>query len=87
MHTMPPKVMLYALSTCIHCKNTKKYLDDHNVEYDYVYVDQLTGDERKQMIDEVKEFNPKCSFPTIVIGDKCIVGFKKDEINQALGIK
>jgi glutaredoxin-like protein NrdH len=47
-------------------------------------VDRLSGDERQQAIDEVKKNNPNLSFPTLLIGDKCIVGFKKDEIQDAL---
>ncbi len=77
-------VFLYALSTCIHCKNTKKFLDDKNIDYDFVYVDQLTGDEREKAIQEVTRFNPRVSFPTIVInGEKTIVGLKEDEILEA----
>ena len=38
-----PKVFLYALSTCGHCRNTKKLLDSHNVQYDFVDVDLLPG--------------------------------------------
>jgi glutaredoxin len=34
----------------------------------------------------VKKLNPNCSFPTIIIGDKVIVGFKEDEIKEALGL-
>lgn len=77
-------VFLYALSTCIHCKNTKKFLDDNNIDYDFVYVDQLTGNEREKAIQEVTRFNPRVSFPTIVInGEKTIVGLKEDEILEA----
>ncbi len=81
---MSKDVTLYALSTCVHCKNTKKFLDEKGVDYDYTYVDRLSGDERQQAIDEVKKNNPNLSFPTLLIGDKCIVGFKKDEIQDAL---
>ena len=42
-------------------------------------------DEKEKIMDEVKKWNPKCSFPTIVINDKkVIVGFKEDEIIEAL---
>jgi glutaredoxin-like protein NrdH len=34
----------------------------------------------------VVKYNPQRSFPTIIIGDKIIVGFKEDEIRKALGI-
>ncbi len=77
-------VFLYALSTCIHCKNTKKFLDDNKIDYDFVYVDKLSGDEREKAIEEVKKHNPRASFPTIVIdGEKIIVGLKEDEILEA----
>ncbi len=81
-------VTLYALSTCIHCKNTKKFLDEHDVHYDCVFVDRLSGDERSETIRKVKEYNKACSFPTTVVddGDKVIVGYRTDELKEALGI-
>jgi len=77
-------IKVYALSTCIHCRNAKKYLDECGVKYECVHVDELSGDERKQIVKEVKERNPAVSFPTIVIKDKVIVGFHKDQIDKAL---
>lgn len=79
-------VMLYTLSTCIHCKNTKEFLKGCGVEYKCIDVDTLTGEERQKVIEEVKSYNPKCSFPTIVIGDKVIVGFREDELKEALNL-
>ena len=79
-------VLLYALTTCGHCRNTKKFLDKCGIDYECVNVDQTQGDERKEMIAKVKEVNPKLTFPTLVIGGKVIVGFKKDDIKEALGI-
>ena len=79
-------VKLYSLSTCSHCKSTKKFLSDCTVRYDFVDVDLLEGEERKAILEDVKKFNPKCSFPTIIIGDKVIVGFKENEIMEALGL-
>jgi len=81
-----PPVKLYALSTCGHCRSTKKLLEDCHVEYDCVEVDMCTGEERQAILDEVRELNPNCSFPTIVIGDTVIVGYKEAEIKEALGL-
>jgi glutaredoxin len=79
------KLMLYALSTCGHCRNAKKLLTDLGIEYDYLYVDLLQGQEKEQAIALVEKWNPDLSFPTIVINDsKCIVGFKEDDIKGAL---
>lgn len=78
-------IMLYALSTCGWCAKTKKLLDEMGVEYDYQYVDHLQGEEREQAMSEVESWNPRCSFPTLVINDEtCIVGYKDDDIRRAL---
>jgi len=54
--------------------------------YEFVDVDLLQGEERQAILEDVKKFNPKCSFPTIIIGDTVIVGFKENEIRAALGL-
>ena len=77
---------LYALSTCVWCKKTKKLLDELGVKYAYVFVDKLEGASKQSARDEVKRWNPACSFPTLVIDNhRCIVGFKEHEIKEALG--
>jgi len=81
-----PDVYIYTLSTCSHCKSTKKFLSECNVEYDFIDVDLLDSEERKAILEDVKKLNPKCSFPTIKIGDQVIVGFKEKEIKEALGL-
>ncbi len=79
--------MLYALSTCGWCKKTKEFLDDLDVEYNFIYADYLDGDEKEKIMDEIRKWNPRCSFPTIVINDKkVIVGFREDELKEALRI-
>ena len=81
-----PKVKIYSLSTCSHCKATKKFLRDCEIKYEFTDVDLLEGEERKAILEDVKKWNPRCSFPTIIIGDKVIVGFKEKEIKEALGL-
>jgi len=79
------RVELYALSTCVWCKMTKALLEKMDVGFDYVYVDQIQGEEREKVMEEVKRWNPKCSFPSLVIrGDTCVIGYKEDEIRAAV---
>ena len=79
-------VKVYSLSTCSHCKAAKKFLGECEIKYEFVDVDQLEGDERRAIVEDVKNFNPRCSFPTIIIGDKVIVGYREQEIREALGL-
>lgn len=77
-------IILYALSTCIWCRKTKQLLDQLGVEYNYLEVDLLQGEDRTQATEEVKKLNPRCSFPTLAIKDQCIVGFDEQKIAEAL---
>ncbi len=83
---MERRVQIYSLSTCGHCKATKKFLDECNVKYEFEDVDILQGEERTAILEDIKKWNPNCSFPTIIIGDKVIVGYKENEIREALGL-
>jgi len=81
-----PPVKIYTLSTCGHCKATKRLLDECGVSFDFTDVDLLEGEERAAVLDEVRKINPNCSFPTIVIGDRIIIGHREEEIREALGL-
>ena len=83
---MQPPVKMYTLSTCSDCKSVKKLLNDCAVKYEFTDVDMLTGNERAAIMEDIKKLNPHCSFPTIVIGDKVIVGFNEKAIREALGL-
>jgi glutaredoxin len=80
------KVKMYTLSTCSHCKAAKKWMTDHGIDFDYVDVDLLQGQERKDMIREVREHNPNTTFPTVLIGDEVIVGVEEAKFKAALGL-
>lgn len=74
---------LYALSTCIWCCKTKSFLEQSGIEYSYIFVDELDGEEKDKVRDEIKKWNPSCSYPTLVVNnEKCIVGFDEEAIRK-----
>jgi len=80
-------VVLYAVSTCAWCRQVKRLLNDLGVDYYYVDVDNLAGNEKVETKNEVRKWNPICSFPTMVINNEdCIVGFDERRIREALGL-
>lgn len=83
---MKNAVKIYTLSTCSHCKSTKTFLDQCAVKYEFTDIDLLDGQERMTILEDIKKWNPRCSFPTIIIGDKVIIGFRENEIREALGL-
>jgi len=83
---MAAKVKIFTLSTCSHCKATKKFMQDNGIPFDCVDVDLLQGTDRENILREVEKYNPQRSFPTIIIGENIIIGFRESEIKEALGI-
>ena len=79
-------VKIFTLSTCGWCKKTKELLKALDVQYEYIDVDKLSGDELLEANDEVKKYNPYRTYPTIVIdnGKSVILGFNEKEIKGKL---
>ena len=77
---------LYSLSTCSHCRSCKRFLGDCGIEFEFTDVDLLPEDDRNDVMAEIKRLTSRCAFPTIIIGEKVIVGFREDEIKLALGL-
>ncbi len=79
-------VKVYSLSTCVNCKSVKKLLGDCSVKYEFVDLDEIDKKERNAILEDIKSHNPECSFPTIIIGDRVITGYKENDIKAALGL-
>lgn len=82
--TISPSITLYALQTCGHCKEVKRLLQEQGAAFRTIYVDMLVGDKRNDTMRHIRRINPAISFPTLQVGEKTIVGFKKEEIKAAL---
>jgi len=80
-------VKIYTLSTCGWCKKTKELFKALDIEYEYIDIDTLTGEDIIKVNEEVKKYNPYCTYPTIVIdgGKHVILGFNDMEIKEKLG--
>lgn len=78
-------ITFYGLTTCIHCRHAREFLEKHNAHPDIHYVDEAEGQDRVRLLEKVREVNPSISFPTIVIDDtKVIVGFQPQALAEAL---
>ena len=81
------QIVFYGLSTCIWCRRTREWLESAGLQFDYFYVDLLSGAEREAVLAEGRRWNPAVSFPTLVIdGARSVVGYRVDELKAALGI-
>ena len=80
------EVKLYAVSTCLHCRALMEFLELNRVDFSFVNVDELEGSTRREMVKEAKEFNKRCTFLNLVVGDKVVVGFREEEVRETLRI-
>ena len=79
------KVRLYSLSTCAICKGVKKFLEDHNIEFEQIDVDLLDSGEQWVTSKEIKRYNPSATFPTLII-EEVILGHDEEAMKKSLGL-
>jgi len=81
------KVFVYALSTCAWCKQTKKFLKDNGIEYEYVDVDLCNEEDQEKVSKDILSKGGRLSYPAIIIDSKIVInGFHVDKIKEALEI-
>ncbi len=78
-------IVLFALSTCVWCKKTKELLKELDISYSYIDMDLTDENVKEKFLSQLKQWNPACSYPTLVINDReCIVGFDEEKIRKVL---
>jgi glutaredoxin len=80
-------IFLYTLSTCGWCRKMKAWLNDAGLAYSYVDVDLVPPEEKAYVVEELKRWNVRCSYPTAVINQsQCLVGFDPEKLKEILGL-
>jgi glutaredoxin-like YruB-family protein len=76
-----PRIVLYSVSWCSHCKEAKEYLTDHNIPF--INRDVELDD---KAMDDLKEKYKSIGVPVIVLGNDQMVikGFDREEFEKAL---
>lgn len=72
-------VKVYSTATCPWCDKAKEYLKSLNVEFESVDV---SGDKQAAM--ELVKKTKQMGVPVIQVGEKYIVGYNADAIQDAL---
>ena len=82
MTTMPKSIVLYTKKeNCPDCEVAKRFLGDHEIEYESRDV----VENRDYMLELVQQYR-SMSVPTLVVDGQAVIGFKKDEYEQLLGM-
>ena len=85
MNPVSDKPIMYALTTCLHCKNTKKFLEENNFEVTVIHLDDYCDAQRSDLMEKVRKYNPRGTFPVVLMPNgKVIVGFRKLLLEEAM---
>jgi len=76
------KVIIYSAPACPFCVLVKNFLKKNNIKFEEIDVSK---DEKKKQ--EMIEKSGQMSVPVTEIDGRVIVGYKLDEIKEALKIK
>ena len=79
---MAKNVTVYSTPTCPFCIRAKQYLKDNKIQFEDIDVS-----ENHEKAQEMIKKSGQMGVPVLEIGAKIIVGFDKDKIKDALGIK
>lgn len=79
-------VLIYSTTTCPYCKMLKEYLDEKQIKYENIFVDQ-DQQAAERMVQESGQMGVPVTKITTPEGKaEYILGFDKPKINELLGI-
>ena len=75
------KVTVFSTTHCPWCHKTKEWLDEHNIKYKDVNVE-----EDMKAAGEMIEKSGQRGVPVIDIDGEIVIGFDKQTLSKALGV-
>lgn len=79
------EVKMYALSTCLWCKRTKKFFEDRKIPFECVEYDKVDEAEQERIMAKIREKGGRGSFPYVCIGSDAVQGYLPEEFERLLG--
>ncbi len=83
---METTILLYSTPTCVYCKMTRQFFDEHKITYSEFDV---AHDESKAV--EMEKISGQLAVPVIVIEkegkQEIVIGFDKKKLRELLAIK
>ncbi|MEK6775678.1 MAG: ferredoxin-thioredoxin reductase catalytic domain-containing protein [bacterium] len=80
------KVFIYTNFSCQACRRLKEFLRRHDVSFDYVDIDRLSGEDRDVQKEKAHRLSGGWDIPVVQVGAEVRVGFDPDWLAEALGL-
>ncbi len=86
-HGMDPEAFkiptFYTLTQCVHCGRLEKYLEVNRIPFTKVLLDNYEGLARRNLIEKLRSYNPRGSFPTLVSPEgEVSIGFREAQVKE-----
>lgn len=76
------QIKIYSTPSCVYCIALKKFLTEHNIQYEEINVAQ-----NREALKEMVEKSGQMGVPVIEIDGQIIIGFDRGKISKLLDIK
>ena len=78
-------VLVYAISTCGWCKRAKNFLNDSDVEYEYIDIDLCNAKDKEEIKKDITKRGGSLAYPTLIIDGKILLtGAPQDKLKELL---
>ncbi len=78
-------ITILTLSTCMWCKKCKAWLNDRDVQYKYVDVDQINFEEKSKIMDYLREnYQSRISYPFMICDGEVVVGYNPEKYEELM---
>lgn len=75
-------VIIYSTPSCPYCTIAKNFLEQNNIEFEYIDV----SEDQKAAQEMIKK-SGQMGVPVLDINGTIIIGFNREAIKKALGLK
>ncbi|NLB34771.1 MAG: glutaredoxin family protein [Elusimicrobia bacterium] len=76
------KVKLYTTPTCPFCTMAESFFKENSIEFEAVNVA-----EDRDALEEMREKSGQSGVPVIDVGGEIVIGFKRGQLKELLGIE
>ena len=78
-------ILIFTLSTCLWCKKCKSYLNERDVQYRYIDVDQIPYDQKATIMNYLSnKYDTRVSYPFLICDGEIAVGYDPYKYDQMI---
>jgi len=80
------EIIIFTLSTCMWCKKCKRWLNERNIKYRYIDMDQIQYSQKSEILGYLqRNYQQRISYPYMVCDKRdIVVGYNPDKYEEIM---